>query len=124
MGEYRFNWHETGQDDFQRWLIPTILADLPRDQSRFDELSELTGNWSDVNVTVQINGVEVDPTGFFTSIERNLTYLTEREAERLVREEADLTAVYTTINRFQDAVRREMNEALIGLGIDPREEEY
>lgn len=124
MGEYRFNWHETGQDDFQRWLIPTILADLPREQSRFDELSELTGNWSDVNVTVQINGVDVDPTGFFTSIERNLTYLTEREAERLVREEADLTAVYTTINRFQDAVRREMNEALIGLGIDPREEEY
>lgn len=124
MGEYRFNWHETGQDDFQRWLIPTILADLPREQSRFDELSELTGNWSDVNVTVQINGVDVDPTGFFTSIERNLTYLTEREAERLIREEADLTAVYTTINRFQDAVRREMNEALIGLGIDPREEEY
>jgi len=124
MGEYRFNWHETGQDDFQRWLIPTILADLPREQSRFDELSELTGNWSDVNVTVQINGVDVDPTGFFTSIERNLTYLTEREAERLIREEADLTAVYTAINRFQNAVRREMNEALIGLGIDPREEEY
>ena len=31
MGEYRFNWHEVGRDTFQQWLIPTILADLPRD---------------------------------------------------------------------------------------------
>lgn len=124
MGEYRFNWHETGQDDFQRWLIPTILADLPREQSRFDELSELTGNWSDVNVTVQINGVEVDPTGFFTSIERNLTYLTEREAERLVRGNDRLNEINSVLTTFERVIRFEAGLALGRLGIDMREEEY
>lgn len=123
MGEYRFDWHAAGRDTFQQWLIPTILADLPGDQSLFDQLSELTDNWCDVNVTVQINGIEVDPTGFFTSIESNLTYLTEREAERLVRENEDMTQIHTSIRQFERAVRREMNMALGRLGIEPSEED-
>ena len=122
MGEYRFNWHETGEEDFQRWLIPTILADLPREQSRFDELSELTRNWSDVNVTVQINGVEVDPAGFFTSIERNITYLTEREAARLVGDNARLSEIHSVLDTFERVIRREARMALGSLGIDLQEE--
>lgn len=126
MGEYRFNWHEEehGQNgSFKSWLIPTLLADSGGDRVLFEALSEATEKWTDVNVTVAINGIEVDPTDFFESIERNLTYLTERAAAKLVSEDARLQEIYEATEAYNRAIRWETRLALGRLGIELREDD-
>lgn len=123
--EYRFDWQAQGGAagrSFEGWLIPTLLTGTDWDATK-DALHEATKGWTDVLVTVQINGVEVNAQGFFSSIDRNLTYLIEREARRLVEDDERLNDIAEAAYRFQEDCKRAAKYRLGQLGIEMREDD-
>ena len=126
MGEYRFNWHDevTRRPSFKEWLIPTLLGSTGSDREKLDALAEATQAWTDVNVTVQINGIDVDPEDFFDSVERNLSLLTADKARELVDGDERLRELSNSMSSLLRALRFEGRLALGRLGIDWDEEDY
>lgn len=124
MTEYRFDWQAQGSAagrSFESWLIPTLVSGEDFD-AKHEALHAATGGWADVNVTVQINGIEVDPRGFFTSINDNLTYLIKNEAKQLVENDERLTEIATAAALFQEDCVRAVRNRLGRLGIAQDEE--
>lgn len=126
MGEYRFNWHDevTRRSSFKEWLIPTLLGSTGNDREKFDALAEATQGWTDVNVTVQVNGIDVDPEDFFDSVERNLSLLTADKARELVDGDERLRELGNSMSSLLRALRFEGRLALGRLGIEWDEEDY
>lgn len=117
--EYRFDWqgqHGAAGRSFEGWLIPTLLSGADWDVVS-GPLQEATKNWTDVLVTVQINGIEVGAREFFASIDRNLTYLIEREAKRLVEEDDRLTEIGEAAALFEADCKRAAKYRLGQIGI-------
>ena len=86
MTEYRFDWQAQGGAagrTFEGWLLPTLLAGKDWDTT-MELLREKTKDWSDVVVTVQVNGEEVNARGFFTTIDMNLQELGQAVAHELI----------------------------------------
>lgn len=126
MGEYRFNWHDevTHRPSFKEWLIPTLLGSTGNDREKLDALAEATQAWTDVNVTVQINGIDVDPEDFFDSVERNLSSITADKARELVDGDERLQELGNAMSSLLRALRFEGRLALDRLGIEWDEEDY
>ena len=125
MTEYRFDWQAQGGAagrTFEGWLLPTPLAGKDWDTT-MELLREKTKDWSDVVVTVQVNGEEVNARGFFTTIDMNLTYLIEREAKRLIEEDDRLTEIGEAAALFEADCKRAARYRLGQIGIRLDEED-
>jgi hypothetical protein len=75
-------------------LIPCLLVDeddkrITQDKNQFDAMSAATNDFKDVRLTVQINGIEVNPKHFIEGVERNMDYAVGRAAVELVRVKVD-----------------------------------
>lgn len=86
-----FNYHDRS-DEFIGWALVSLLAGT----DKFDELSEKTDKWDNVDLKVIINGVEIDTEHFMESIEGQMKWWAEKKAARMmedvmdgVREEVD-----------------------------------
>lgn len=125
MGEFRYNWHEEqfGGSDFKAWLIPTLLVGK-RGTDAWDELSAATDKFTDVNVTVQINGIEIDPTDFFEGVESNMHWRSERRAVELIRDDERLRALSNTAYEVEQELRKAALDRLRELGIELQEDDY
>lgn len=55
---WRYDWQAAPTDSFQDWLLPVLLASA--NESKLTELTDATSEFTDVVLTIQVNGVEVD----------------------------------------------------------------
>lgn len=65
-----FNWKDVGQDDFLKWLVPHLLTG--EDEKKQLELSEATEGFTNVELTMQINGIEVDASHVIERFNQNI----------------------------------------------------
>lgn len=87
-----FNYHDRS-DEFIGWALVSLIAG---DKTNFEELSEKTNKWDEVDLKISINGIEVDTEHFMESMENNMKWWAEKKAARMmedvmdgVREEVD-----------------------------------
>lgn len=117
MTELRFSW-PTEKNQFLRWLMPTVLAGLPREE--FERITELTDRWSDVRLTIAVNGVQVDAGRFVESVKMNMDRGVADEAAKILLER-------TSIEAFDKAVltaRRALVDQLTAAGLELCEDDF
>ena len=75
---FTFDWqaeHARGGirgDNFYTWMIPTLITKLRLDaKDVIDHLGELTDNFASVEMTIHINGVEVNAKELIDRLEAN-----------------------------------------------------
>lgn len=110
---FRFNWH--GSDGFINWLIPTLLVG---NDAEMEELREKTNHWSNVELTIAVNGVTLDPTHFLQSLEMNIDRTAQAAAARFVKESLGLENLVESLTDFGRAVQREIVTRARALGVD------
>lgn len=80
--KWTFDWHKEPNHSFLKWLLPTLLGKI--DNETWEKITEATAKSSDVQITVQINGIEVNPKYFLESLERNYELNTAAEAKNII----------------------------------------
>ena len=104
-----FNWHEEDRDSFLSWMYINLVVG-----EDFDEIGELTDKSQNVDLTILINGKEMDVDYFVSSIERNMIHLAELRAMEILRENARLTAIEDMVGSLTSAIRQSINDATRG----------
>lgn len=76
---WRFDWQAAPEGSIQKWLLPTILSP---DQTA--GLSDATSRFTDVVLTIQVNGVEVSAQQLMTDLEASCNTAIKAEARKLL----------------------------------------
>ncbi len=71
-----FNYHENADEFIGRAVISLMAGQ----HDKFDELSEKTDSWKNVDLKISINGVEVDTHHFMESMEGNMKWWAAKKA--------------------------------------------
>ncbi len=115
-----FDWHAEqalDRDSLLTWLVPTAMR-----QQDMDELSDLTGRFTNCRLTMQLNGVDLNARAFLDGIARNIEHAITREAERLIAD-ADLDAVQEAVEDARVAIRETLIRRLAAAGVEIRSED-
>lgn len=125
---YTFNWHELDEFDYEgflSWALVhlTVLTDADgrkrsRDEAEFERLREATKNFTDVTLTVQVSGVDVDPQHLMRGIEHNMKRYAKQDAAETLEQLAAFTDVRATVTVLQEAIVRRIEQVARGLGVD------
>lgn len=84
----RLNYFENDRESFESWMIITLVTQARKD-GQFNQLNTLTKKWTEVDLTVQINGVEVSPENFLEGVKSNMHFWAEQKAETKAHEVLD-----------------------------------
>jgi len=115
---FRFNWQDkyNSSDTFLKWLLPTVLAGV--DRETMDALSESTDLWTEVELGVTVNGVEVDARHFIESLEKNLTRMSNKAARHLVHGHLSLSLLIEDVAQLELNLRNHIRVWARQHGID------
>lgn len=127
---YTFSWKKLGTDDYEvflRWLFVHLLVDDARDsttQSKFIErLGELTDRFDKVTLTVQVNGVQIDPEHLIRGIHDRTARFARSYAIEQLRASSQLVDLRSTLNVIETAARSRIEHVAADLGLElPTEE--
>lgn len=122
---FTFDWQaeaRKSRGSFLEWLIPELVTCLEWHGKSWELIRERSKGYTDVQLTIQINGVEVDPKSFLEGVESNMTHQAQRGAEELVGSITDLEALHDSIDELASGVRDKVRELLRANGIEPRDE--
>lgn len=114
--EFRFDW-QAQPEGFLKWLLPTLISSRHHD-GLIDQLSAATEKFTDVRLTVQINGVDVDPAAFLTGVEMNMVHYAKAEARRLVDEIGELALLRELLEDVERSAVRQLEQRLAAAGIE------
>lgn len=95
----KFNYHERA-DEFIGWTLVSLIAG---DKTNFEELSEKTNKWNEVDLKVTINGIEVDTEHFMESMEGNMKWWAEKKAQSMMEDIMD--GVREEVDKVEDVLR-------------------
>ena len=117
-----FDWQKCGSDDFLKWMIPTLISGL--DSSVMDQLNILTNGWQEVELRVQINGVEVPTDKFVSGIENNMNFFVRKEANRLVASIRRLEELREVMDQADRVLSRRLRDTLADAGVELEDEDF
>jgi hypothetical protein len=103
----QFNWHELDTESFLSWMVVNLIAGRSNEKL-FTELSESTNGFTEVDMHITINGVELDPKHFADSIQHNMTYMAEQAAKEMLTELGELDTLRESLNDFQENVAEKL----------------
>lgn len=115
--EFRFDWQAEGENTFLKWMIPLLLGDVLKDDRKHEEMVEATAKWTDITLTIQINGVEMPVREFLIGIEHNMNYYAEKEATRMLQEASSFPKLRDDLSALEAGVRVQMRGVAQALGL-------
>jgi len=99
----QFNWHELDTESFLSWMVVHLIAGR-ENKTTFEALSAATKGFTEVDMHIVINGVELDPKHFADSIQNNMRYMAEQAAKEMLNDLGELTTIQEALNDFQKSV--------------------
>lgn len=126
---YTFDWQKLDEFDdyeaFLSWAFVNLTVDTDDQgvdralsKEKFEQLSEVTKNFTEVTLTVQVNGVAVNPEHLMRGIEVNMKRYAQEAAAKTLEELTAFTDVRATVAVLQEAVVRRIEQVARALDID------
>lgn len=130
---YTINWHDLGSYDdyeaFLKWAIVMLTVDQRdvdtgrQSTELVDELKEATNGFTEVTLTVQINGVEVDPEHFMRGVKYNLQQIAQKTARDKLNTLTAFTDLRNTLTTLEATANRRVRQVASALNVELRDEE-
>lgn len=117
---YTFDWHELDDHDpektdhFLKWLVPTVLAD----SVVAEEIAEASDRYTRVELTMQLNGIEVDARAFVEGCYRNMRRFAQDAAVAKLVEVVDYADLVETIEQLRVTLQGVALQVARDLGVD------
>lgn len=116
--DFTFNWHER-DEDFVKWLTTSMLGMIGNDN--FAELSERSAAFTNVKLTVALNGMEVPAEEFLERLNRAMQDRVQRRVREWFEEAQPLRDVQDLMYDFEREVRGIVRRRAAELGIELEE---
>lgn len=113
----QFDWQKR-DEDFVKWMFVHLIADKRQEDPRFETLSSATKGFTDVQITMQVNGIEVNAQNFIESVENAYRQHAERTAKDLVRDMPRMQELEDVLAEAQRQAKSAIEEAFARAGID------
>lgn len=124
-----YNWHEdpedgrkTDEESFIHWFVLAAISEhasmgdknpenREKNKAKFEHLSELTEKFTNIKLTMQMNGEEIEVDWLFPRLDRALTYGAERRAKAMVEEIEHNSKIHDAV----DEIYSLLNDATVHL---------
>lgn len=116
MTSFKFNWHES-KGTFYDWMLVHLISheDFKND---FEEISELTNNFNNVELGITVNGKQMNAKAFIDRLEQILDDEAGRVAKETLTELKHLNDIQDQVDRLQNLLSAEVNRVADDLGIE------
>lgn len=117
---YTFDWHELDDHDekkidhFLKWLVPTVLAD----SVVAEEIAEASDRYTRVELTMQLNGIEVDARAFVEGCYVNMRRFAQDAAVAKLVEVINYADLVETIEQLRVTLQGVALQIARDLGVD------
>lgn len=107
-----FNWQDEREHSPKKWLVPVLITPLTkgRDNKKFREIEEATAGFTNVEITMQINGIEVSVDHFLARLEDNIEHAAREEARAQLDSVEGFPALKVKLAEIELAVTRHLEE--------------
>jgi hypothetical protein len=112
---FTYDWQQQ-EEGFLKWFLPTLVTTM--DSEVFNRLSEATDKFTNVTLTIQVNGVDVPVENFLSGVESNMTYYANKEAGRLVTSIPRLERLRELMDDADYALRERLTQIMAEAGVD------
>lgn len=119
--KFVYDWAKEPHTSFLGWFLPTVMVDVDSDQQA--DLAKRTRRWTDVQVQVLINGVEVDARNFLDSVERNIEHCARNAARDMLNNVIRLDDLEDRVTQIRVALIEQVEAALREQGIELPDDE-
>jgi hypothetical protein len=113
---FRFDW-QAEPDGFLKWLLPVVIP-VSQKADLIEQLSAATDKFTNVELTIQVNGIQVDAQAFLTAVERNMDHSVSAEARRLLDEIGKFEDLHELLRDAERAARRSIEQRLTDAGFE------
>lgn len=107
---FRFNWQDA-PEGIAKWLLVAVIPASQRPDI-IPRLSEATNKFTEVDLTIQVNGIEVDAGALLDRIERTMNYRAQVEAQRLLDGIGRFDDLQNLLDRVQLAAKTAVRQRL------------
>lgn len=116
-GPFVFDWAAQPHSSFLHWMLPHLLPD-GQQPDIVERISEASKKLSEIELTVLVNGIEMNAERFMESVDRNMRFHASREARRMVDEFGGLPELEDTLRQVGRSVRRAVEQRMAEAGIE------
>lgn len=90
-----FDYHKTDSSSFLHHLVLSAISDVAPlgEKQKFDELSERTKKWTEIDMHLTMNGEEIDLGKFLEKLASQYDWQIEHAAKRLWRDAVDVSEI-------------------------------
>jgi hypothetical protein len=114
---FEFDWHARKQD-FVKWMFVHLISGNREQDPKFEKLSEATNKFRNVQLTMQVNGIELDAEKFIEYVEHSIKTYSKNAAKRIVEDSIpDLEELQEAVYNAQRALADKLKNSLTPLGI-------
>jgi len=121
---YRYNWQDEAAKSRGRdtaivdWATIVMTVETNRDSEQFEQLSERTKGFTECEMRVTLNGIEVSAKQLLTRLEEALDYGIESGVEEKIKEFGYFSELNDAISRAQTAAKEALYAELAKIGIE------
>jgi predicted nucleic acid-binding Zn-ribbon protein len=116
---HTFDWHKEPEGSFLKWVMLHFGSDTRKGDSLFEQMSEATDHFQNIELKIMVSGVEVDAKKFMDRLDEGMDWAVKREAKKIIEEMPRLHELHETLHDFEQELKRRVisiaNEAGIGL---------
>lgn len=107
-----FNWRDLDQEDFLKWMVVTLLTDHREnsEDKSFEDIRTVTDDFTNVDMKISINGIEVPINRFVDGIKMNMKHYARKTADEVSSNavsllEDQITEISNMLAEASDAIR-------------------
>lgn len=99
-----FNYYDK-EDEFLGWCLISLIATTS--EEKHEELAKATKTWSEIDIKININGIDVPYDHFFKSVENNMKWWAEKKAKSMMEDVMD--GVREEVDKVEDVLKEASN---------------
>jgi len=114
-----FNYREDDEraESFRAWFLIHLLAE-EKSTTLIPDVLLATNDLTDVRVTFQVNGIEIEGDKFIDSFEQVIDWQSDRLASRKVSVVPSFDDLYDLLREVEDTVKAEVKKRVRDAGLD------
>lgn len=121
----KINYHDLPEGFFKSMVVRLLSSDIMKDHGIFEEISRRSYKFTELDLKISMNGVEVNPENLFENLAAMMSDSVKREASNIVNGLDPLRAfreaaarIERDLNSAQFTVRAHLEQALAKVGIE------
>lgn len=114
----KFNWHELDHDSFLSWMVINLITDQQTEYDGYEVLRKATNDFTQVDMTIAINGISMGVEHFVEAIRKNMTHFAEQAAREQLSDMAELKRLRDSVVALEDALSLKISDYAQAVGLE------